>query len=66
MLSDKLKAGIAEQKGPATKTAYRKGLTDCQDEVLINLKRLRRKTKHWRGVNKAIDLIENLKPEENK
>lgn len=56
---------INENKGPMTKAAYSKGLTDFQVESVKQLKRLRRKTKQWRGVNKCIDLILNLKPENN-
>ncbi len=56
---------INENKGPMTKAAFSIGLITFQREAVKQLKRLRRKTKQWRGVSKALELIENLKPENN-
>lgn len=53
---------IKELKTPVRRTSYIEGLTDYQNEAVIQLKRLRRKSKDWRGVTQAITCIINLKP----
>lgn len=56
---------LQELKTPVRKASYVEGLTDFESQVLIELKKLRRRTKHWKGVNMAIDIVSKLKPNNN-
>lgn len=49
-----------ELKTPVRVSSYTLGLEDYGNEALNELKRLRRRTKHWKGVNMAINIISKI------
>jgi hypothetical protein len=49
-----------ELKTPVRIASYNQGLEDCKEQVLIELKKLRRRTSNWKGVNMAINTVYKL------